>query len=454
MWVDGTLRSSTATGRTGQPLQSRNPGKVVQFREHLDSSFPGTTEGDAERTDSSGISPGSEPKAEGISTGADNLSEATVPKVQNTYVTRTARLTAAYKERRGSRQCARGCQVASTRSSPLPWRPGYPEQDQFKHYRGFSVSSLKGIDRDNLFTPKKQSTHRTAAKVGTTSACSPSTQQTKSSPSERRSPSTNERSQCFAAKDFNRTFLVEGAVSANGDTPAEERNTAAPGAMPAEPGSDSSGTPYIEDFEDESGADEDLDSNSSNQSEEDSPPDPMHAVEPTSNQHALVCPTDTVNGGVVTSDMTASDATTVDVTNSDVTSSDMMTNGVMTNDVRFTVSSPAVTGAGSVPVRRCVMHCECGGLLCMCGHVRTYVVMFACTYAGQERKLPVFCVLCHFSPGLCLITRESDYLAFIARVTQDVLAKGVYTDAGLKLLFEEHTERNRELLDIVSVHAY
>lgn len=89
--------------------------------------------------------------------------------------------------------------------------------------------------------------------------------------------------------------------------------------------------------------------------------------------------------------------------------------------------------------------------------VRMYVCsVCACTYAGYPviRKLSVFSVLCHFSPGLWLITRESDYLAFIARVTQDILARGVYTDAGLKLLFEEHTERNRELLDIVSVHAY
>lgn len=45
-------------------------------------------------------------------------------------------------------------------------------------------------------------------------------------------------------------------------------------------------------------------------------------------------------------------------------------------------------------------------------------------------------------------------MAFIARVTQDILARGVYTDAGLKLLFEEHTERNRQLLDMVSVYTY
>lgn len=367
VWVDGSLRSSTATGRTGQPLQSKNPGKVVQFREHLDSSLPSTPKGGAERTDSSSISPGSKPKADGVSTGANNLSEATVPKVQDTYVTRTARLTAAYKERRGSRQCARECKVASAHSSPLPWCPVYPEQDQFKHYRGFSISSLQSIDQDNLFTPKKQTT---AAKVGTTSACSPSMQQTKNSTSERNSPSTNERSQCFAAEDFNRTFLVEGVVSANGDTPAEERSTAAPCAMPAEPGSDSSGTPYTEDFDDESGADEGLDSNSSNQSEEDSPPNPKHPVEATSNQHAHMCPTDAMNGGAMTSDMTASNATTVDVTNSDVTSSDMMTIGVMTNDVRHTVSSPAVTTTGGVSMRRCVMYCVGVGYC-----VGTYVCM-------------------------------------------------------------------------------
>lgn len=50
-----------------------------------------------------------------------------------------------------------------------------------------------------------------------------------------------------------------------------------------------------------------------------------------------------------------------------------------------------------------------------------------------------------------LISRESDYLAFTARVTQDILARRVYTDTGLKLLFEEHIERNREHLDMVSV---
>lgn len=86
---------------------------------------------------------------------------------------------------------------------------------------------------------------------------------------------------------------------------------------------------------------------------------------------------------------------------------------------------------------------------------RTYVCSHVCMYICRPRKKAT-CFLCFVSFFSWALphTRESDYLAFIARVTQDVLAKGVYTDAGLKLLFEEHTDRNRELLDIVSLHAY
>ena len=80
---------------------------------------------------------------------------------------------------------------------------------------------------------------------------------------------------------------------------------------------------------------------------------------------------------------------------------------------------------------------------CMCIHV--------CVQATQGSERPIFSVLSHFSPVDWLIARERDYLAFIARVTQDILARRVYTDVGLKLLFEEHTEKNRDLLDVVSV---
>lgn len=357
--MDGTLRSSTATGRTGQPLQTKNSGKVVQFREHLDSDLAATPDGGGERKDSRSISPGSEPKNSSLSTGANNPSETTPPRVQDTYLTRTARLTAAYNERQ-SRKCE--SKVTKTHSSPLPWRPVYPEQAHFKHYPGFSFSCLQSIDQDNLFTPKKQSARRTAVKDEDTSNCSPSMQRTKkNSASEKDSPLADKRSKHCAAKVLDRTFLVKDVATMDGS--GEGSSTGGDGVLPSErgePGSDSSGTPYVEDFEDDSGADEDLDSTSSSQCETDDPPSSLHPVEHTSSQRAHVCPVDAANGGAMTSSVAARSVTTAEVTNSDVTRVDMMNrviipNGVTTYDARHTVSSSAVTSAGSVSMQRCVV---------------------------------------------------------------------------------------------------
>lgn len=355
VWVDGTLRTSTVTGRTGQPLQSKNRGKVVRFTDHLDSSLPTIPVGSAERTDSDGISPGSEPNNGSPSTGASDISEATESKVEDTYLTRTARLTAAYKERQ-SRKCE--CKVAKAHSAPLPWRPVYPEKAQFKHYPGFSFSCLQSIDQDNLFTPKKQKTHRTATKVGTTSTCSLSRQQTKNSPGGNHSPSSDKGSQQCAAEDLNKTFLVGGGMPITGV--GEGSTVTTSGVLPSEqggPGSLSSGTPYTEDFEDESEPDVISDSDSGNQSEEDSPPVPLHSVDATSNQHAYMCPAiNAVDRCGKNSGMTTSSVTAVDVTSGDMKDSLMLSKDATSDDMRRNVSSPAVTSAGSASMQRCVVY--------------------------------------------------------------------------------------------------
>ena len=247
--------------------------------------------------------------------------------------------------------------MAKAHSTPLPWRPVYPEKAQLKHYPGFSFSSLQSIDQDNLFTPKKQKTHRTATNVGATSTCSLSRQQTKNSPGGNRSPSSDKGSQQCAAEDLNRTFLVEGGTPITG---VGERSTAATsGVLPSEqggPGSLSSGTPYTEDFEDESEPDVVPDSDSGNQSEEDSPPVPLHSVDATSNQHAYMCPAiNAVDSCGKNSSMTTSSVTAVDVTSGDMMNSLMLSKDETTNDMRRNVSSPAVTSAGGASMQRCVV---------------------------------------------------------------------------------------------------
>ena len=399
VWVDGMLRSSTTRGRPGQPLHSRKLSKVVQFREDLlDTSLSGTSEGGEELTDGSKISLGSIVNNDSVSTGAVK-SEAPVPKAQSTYITRTARLTTAYKERQGSKQCVG--KTADAHNSPPPWRPVYPEQAHFKHYPGFSISSLHSIDQDNLFTPKKQTVFRATAKVGAKASSSPIVQQEGNDvPSERRSPLANKGSQRITQVDVNRTYLVEGIRAAGGDTHAEEMSAAAPDlplSEQSEPGVDSSsGTPpYVEDFEDESGADESLDSSSSSQDSRQSPVDPVVAtpIQPAHLQcsSATVCtggalPSGTITSvvidaakisdtkasgmtvsGVMTSNtsyVTTSNLTISDMTTTDMTTSDMTISGVMGSDAPNSSNSlkstgvmmchHAMSGAGSEPLKRCV----------------------------------------------------------------------------------------------------
>jgi hypothetical protein len=52
----------------------------------------------------------------------------------------------------------------------------------------------------------------------------------------------------------------------------------------------------------------------------------------------------------------------------------------------------------------------------------------------------------HLPPGLS--SNELQYLSFVSTITKDVIARGVYTDVGLNMLFAEHIERNRDRLDL------